>query len=301
MMRALICLSQGVGNVIMATPMIRAVRELGYTVDVFCNARCGASELLRGWDAVEDVYPTWDDLGLLSKNYSVVARGAWCNLAWPPMPIKSRDFVSPDILDMRLYHESAVNMTVARKLGYDGPVPAPHCGYDDPPSSVTISENACVVCPGYGSARSPAWDRKLWPHWPELIDVLTQQGRPVAILGSDADRAVQIPNGMDLRGQLTLRQAAGVLKRADRVIAIDNGLAHMAAALGAPTTVLFGFTSPIKNRPIGPNVTVLTAGLPCRPCQMTAREQTCEEAVCMERIGAADVLEALTAASPLRA
>ena len=158
-----------------------------------------------------------------------------------------------------------------------------------------------ALCPGYGSARSTGWDRKLWPHGEELIARLTERRVPVVIVGGADDASispcrsvsVRVPTVLDLRGRLTLRQAAGVLARAARVVTIDNGLAHVAAAAGAPVTALFGFTSPVKNRPMGPRVRVLTAGLDCQPCQMTPREHTCRQAECMRAITVDQVLEAM--------
>jgi ADP-heptose:LPS heptosyltransferase len=106
------------------------------------------------------------------------------------------------------------------------------------------------------------------------------------------------------------RTAASVIAGAKAVVAIDNGLAHVAAALGAATIVLFGATSEIKNRPRGLmgsgrptsgasapglKVNVLTRDLDCRPCQMTDKWESCSEWKCMgfeakEVAAAVDVL-----------
>ncbi len=291
-MKALICLSQGVGNVIMATPLIQAVHDLGYTVDVYCNARCNAASLLRGWAAIEHVFTSWGDLSLIQEHYDVVCRGAWCNLKWPPVFLQAQDYLSPDILDMRVHHETSANMTVARKLGHKGATPMPHCEHDRP--GLDLPQEYTAVCPGYGSDRSPEWDRKLWPHWRKLCEALEACGTRLVCVGSSLDTGLgELPVDVDLRGTLSLRASAGVLAGAERVIAIDNGLAHMAAALGVETAVLFGFTSPLKNRPVGRDVRILTAGLECQPCQMLGREQTCRDAQCMRQLSVGKVLEGI--------
>jgi heptosyltransferase-2 len=86
---------------------------------------------------------------------------------------------------------------------------------------------------------------------------------------------------VDLTGRTTLAEAAELIAGARAVIAIDNGLAHVAAALGVPTVVLFGATSETKNRPLGPRVRLMTRPLPCRPCQMTPRWDACRRWRCM--------------------
>ena len=86
---------------------------------------------------------------------------------------------------------------------------------------------------------------------------------------------------IDLCGKTTLREAAGLIARARGFVGIDTGLAHIAAAAGTPTLVLFGATSEIKNRPRGPRVKVLTRDLDCRPCQMTPRWDECTLWRCM--------------------
>ena len=86
---------------------------------------------------------------------------------------------------------------------------------------------------------------------------------------------------IDLCGKTSLREAAGIIARSRGFVGIDTGLAHIAAAVGAPTLVLFGATSEIKNRPLGPRVRVITLDLDCRPCQMAPRWDECTEWRCM--------------------
>jgi ADP-heptose:LPS heptosyltransferase len=53
------------------------------------------------------------------------------------------------------------------------------------------------------------------------------------------------------------------------------GLGHVAAAVGAPTVMIFG---PTPNETLGrlrPNVTVVRAGLTCEPCWFKARFEAC--------------------------
>jgi ADP-heptose:LPS heptosyltransferase len=63
-------------------------------------------------------------------------------------------------------------------------------------------------------------------------------------------------------GRLDLEETAALLAHARLVISVDTGTAHMAAALGAPLVTLFGPTSLVRWRPLGPRVVVVQADDP---------------------------------------
>ena len=88
--------------------------------------------------------------------------------------------------------------------------------------------------------------------------------------------------GLDLCGKTPIDVSIGWLAMAEGVVAVDCGLAHCAAAVGMPTTVLFGPTSIEKNRPVGPRVRVLTRGVDCQPCQFSGRFPACRDNRCMD-------------------
>ena len=52
-----------------------------------------------------------------------------------------------------------------------------------------------------------------------------------------------------LTGKTSLDQITAVLDRADLVVTNDTGPAHIGAALGRPTIVIFGPTNPLTTRP----------------------------------------------------
>lgn len=65
----------------------------------------------------------------------------------------------------------------------------------------------------------------------------------------------------------SLREMIVKISVAERFYGMDSGAAHISAALGVPTTVLFGPNLPSLVAPIGPNVEVFEkVGLKCRPC-----------------------------------
>jgi len=60
---------------------------------------------------------------------------------------------------------------------------------------------------------------------------------------------------------LSLLQALELLSCVDVLIGNDSGIAHLAAGLGVRTLAVFGPTNPAVYKPVGPDVSVFTAGM----------------------------------------
>jgi heptosyltransferase-2 len=83
------------------------------------------------------------------------------------------------------------------------------------------------------------------------------------------------------------------LLRCRVLVSNDSGAAHLAAALGRATVVLFGPTDPRRSRPVGAHVRVLAARSFCQPCGYRA----CPiDHRCMSDLEPQAVLAAVTAA-----
>lgn len=286
-MRALVTVGQGVGNIIMATPTIAAVALLGFETDILAQGNYpDAASLLRGWEEIHAVHTDPP-----RQCYDAVVRTVWHRSG----ALHCGPEFHPDDCDLRQTHEVVANLTAARALGYAGAAPPAHCEYDEP-AGPELPERYVVLAADCGGWTGGFWQRKHWPHWEEFCaGILAASDVDLVALGAQQG-AFECPAStwgplVSLCGRTTLRQAAGVIAGAELVLAIDNGLAHIAAALGVPTLVLFGATSEVKNRPWGPDVTVLTADTDCRPCQMTARWNTCRHWRCMSALGSNTVLD----------
>jgi hypothetical protein len=270
-MRVLIAAGGGIGNVVMATPAMAALSSMGFRVSVWLAPEAvGAIGLLQTWSALDSVVT-----GKLPPpaEFDVAVHTVWSR----GRGIHPRE-ISPGAVDLATTHEAEANMIPVRELGFSGPTPPPHVEYDHrAPDLFGLSPNSYTVL-ATGCNPDPFWNRKRWGGWDALARELT-----TVFLGTRSDsRPWMSGNGrIDLTSRTTLPQAAGVIAKARCVIGIDCGLAHVAAALGLPTIVMFGATSEIKNRPLGPCVRVLTRDLACRPCQMTPQWDACANRECM--------------------
>jgi ADP-heptose:LPS heptosyltransferase len=106
------------------------------------------------------------------------------------------------------------------------------------------------------------WESKEWP-MERYVDILQQLGGeislPVVLAGSaaEATKAGELLRRLDTRqawslaGKLTLGQAACLYGRARLMLTGDSGPMHIAAALGVPLVALFGPTLPEQTGPWG--------------------------------------------------
>ena len=102
----------------------------------------------------------------------------------------------------------------------------------------------------------PKFRYKMWREdgWIEVARWFIANGFRVALTGSpDADErayvdaiARQLPDALNLAGRLTLGGTAALLARAKFFVGPDTAITHMAAASGVPTIALFGPSDPVK-------------------------------------------------------
>jgi ADP-heptose:LPS heptosyltransferase len=114
--------------------------------------------------------------------------------------------------------------------------------------------NATLVHPG---AASPA---RRWPpeRWAAVARAERDSGREVIVTGAarERDLALQIareaalsPSAV-LAGHTDLRELAALTAAAGRVLCGDTGIGHLATALGTPSVVLFGPSTPTEWGPL---------------------------------------------------
>jgi len=117
-----------------------------------------------------------------------------------------------------------------------------------------LDDGFLAVHPGSGS---PA---KNWPaeRFAEAARRLSG-GRPwLLVLGPAEEETVEWPGAVVAR-EWPLRALGAALSRAGLFLGNDSGVAHLAAASGAPTLTLFGPTDPALWAPVGRSVATLRA------------------------------------------
>lgn len=134
-------------------------------------------------------------------------------------------------------------------------------------------EDYAVLHPGAAYGTAKRWPQDRFASLGRLIR--GEMGWRVVIIGSGVERdvctavasAIGKAGVMDVSGQTTVRDVMAIQSGARFVVANDSGSAHMAAALGVPTVVVFGSTNPLRTAPRNPNCTVIQRLTDCSPCK----------------------------------
>jgi len=146
-----------------------------------------------------------------------------------------------------------------------------------------------LVLLGPGAIFGPA---KRWPaeRFERLGASLAERGAHVLVCGTAEERATceRVAAGRlaVIAGETDLLTQAGLCARAQLAVCNDSGLAHLAAATGTRTVVIFGSTSSAWTAPLGRCVRVVQRPPVCSPCF----QRTCRIGyACLERVSVAAV------------
>jgi ADP-heptose:LPS heptosyltransferase len=205
------------GDVLLTTPIIRAIKHLNPTASIWVESECveplyGNRHIERVINSKNRIAAPWDSL-VIDLNMAYENR--------------------PGVHFIDAYAEAA-----GLKPGQYDRLTELHCDQWD----MDWAENEV---PGDGwiavHAGPTTWHGKNWPveKWAQLIPRLP--GR-VVLVGKPTDAT--IPYDADLRNRTNVRQLAAVLRRCKLVISVDSFPMHAAQAVGTPVVGLFGVTDP---------------------------------------------------------
>lgn len=158
--------------------------------------------------------------------------------------------------------------------------------------------NLFAIAPG--SNRELTHKRWAVRKFSKLSSMLIHRGCHPVILGgpdeADLGRAItaDLPKDAvtDLVGRTDIGLALGVLAYCSHAMGNDGMLLHLAAAVGTPTIALFGPSDPALYRPMGSGHVVVTSGQNCAPCYAIT-PRGCHKAECMANLSVQDVMVAV--------
>lgn len=162
-----------------------------------------------------------------------------------------------------------VRQLFSLSLKYPLPDGAPDYGLPRTHVPTPLSEPAKLIfCHG------TTWQTKHYPEafWRELVMLATQEGHEVFLpWGNDDEqaRAQRLAQGASLATVLPKQSLSAVTDKLltwDAFIAVDTGLAHLAAAAGLPGVALYGPTDPVLTGVQGARARSLSAQFACAPC-----------------------------------
>ena len=289
-------LGAGIGNIVLATPLLVGLHELGFLTDVVLAADyVDTASLLSEWSAVRKVFAS-------TKPFPSALNYSWVIPAIPPFYwgryaanfVNIRTLVArpPDALFYQ--NEQEYYWNFVQRLGCQ--TQHPWCTLPITRSeSFGCARQTLVLAPGCKTGEMAA---KRWPHFSELadrFDDVTVVGTSDDFCHFDGKSTRFSPHVKSSVDQLTLRETAEVIAAAGAFVGNDSGLSHIAAAVGTPTVMIFG---PTPNHTLGrfpPNVRVVRRGSSCEPCWFGSRFRACAGRIdCLAEVSIDTVMDLLT-------
>lgn len=324
----------GVGDVVMASTVVRRVRAERPTARVTWLAGTTAAPLAACFAGVDEVI-TVDERALLRGSFFErlgVLVPLWRRLLRERFSHVVLLHADPRYAAITLPLFDARKFRQTRRPDSTNPIPGRYLGdefarvLDDAPNVGPLTHHyplAEFTSPGFaphvsrkvkrvvlipGGTRNVLRESvlKRWPvaHYVDLARALIADGCEVVLVGDASDGWVLehftgVPI-IDTLGANTLPQTAVAMSQADLVISHDTGPMHIAQLVRAPLLALFGPTAP--NQFVAPSdeSSVIFGGehLACRPCYDGRDFADCSDNQCMSSISV-EVVHA-TARSMLR-
>jgi heptosyltransferase-2 len=331
---ALIVKLAAIGDVVMALPMVTALRATNPGVRITWLVGDTSAPLLRQLDGIDEIIAI-DDTAILSGNRTAKARAtvdAWRKLgrrrfdrvlvahADPRYGLLTRWLRSaetrwlgarvgrPNLVPFRYHADEYVRLVtgIDDVLAQRFPPPAVHAALDPGIAehlATLAGRRMIAIAPG--GARNPARDNPLrrWPlpRYVDLAQTLLGRGDAVLLTGSaddawtrDAFKDVAVT---DLIGLTSLPGLVALYARCAGVVTHDSGPLHLARLAGARVVALFGPTPPASFvREDARTAAVWQASeLACAPCYDGREFAPCSDNRCMQLIAPTVALARLDA------
>lgn len=137
---------------------------------------------------------------------------------------------------------------------------------------VPAGQPLVLLCPGSVNSRAKRWPAD---RYAALADQLSDVGATIGLIGSprelDVSEQVRAQSHRPLilfTGRTSVAEVTELISIADLLVTNDTGPAHIGAAVGTPTLVIFGPTNPLTTRPFGPTGEIIREPPDCAPCML---------------------------------
>ncbi len=305
--KILIIRLKAIGDVLMATPVIRALRRAYPQAEIHFLTLPLGEPLLRHNPYLSSVLVHPEKTASLGEklrlfhrlrqarydwvlDLEATPRSAWLTLATLASTrvgyafrVREWAFTHPVPKNKLRKFQGEVCLDLARSLGVpgDGPQTEIFLGEGEKKWAAEYFSRPEVASQKWKIALNPtgAWSAKQWPveRWRELIPLLvgTFGVKPILYWGPGSEGLVgEIAQGLErsvlLKPETTLLQAAAFISKLDLLIGSDGTPQHMAQALGTPSLTLWGPGWGVGwTLPNDPRHRFLQHFLDCGPCDHT--------------------------------
>lgn len=326
--RILVRLPNWTGDMVMATPALRALRSGFPSAQITAHVRESLVPLLEGSPHCDEILPlrswkrgalaTWrEGRALAERNFDlgICFPDSWSSAglmraAGIPVVVGYRRAFREVLLQRAVapLAEWGAKREVAREryllhlveqLGCESRGVELELAFseEDERRARDVVGEACggayaVVAPGAGNGTAKRWGVASFAR---VAEGLAERGLRSIVIGAPGE--IELGRGvveeavcdvLDVSGRLPLGTVKALLAGAELLISNDAGARHIAVAFGTPAVVVFGPTSVTKTDCNLGRVAAVAAEVSCRPCRL--RECPIDHR-CMTRIPASEVLD----------
>ena len=285
----LVCRLSALGDVVLALPVVDALRERYPNARLEFLSRDPFGRILSGVRAIDRLH-LWAGTGhprpegIADRRWDLVVdlsgSGRSRNLlagvrAARRLRVRKQSLRRFAFVKLRAWGGASVDLASALDRMFDTLSPlgltrdgrVPRFDVSAPPT-----DGPWLIAPGAGR------DTKRWPaeRFRELTSRVAQRERRVVILGSEDERALLervahgvAPDRCEIIAGPDPGELPGIAARCPVALANDSGVLHVAEACGARVVALFGPTHPrLGFAPLGAESVALHAGVRCSPCDL---------------------------------
>jgi heptosyltransferase-2 len=324
--RVLVIQTAFLGDVVLTTPLFRAVKERWPAGHAAALVIPETAPLLAGLPTVDEVIVhdkrsggagefrrvirkvRGDNFDVVLSPHRSVRSGTIAWLSGASRRVGYRESACPFYYTDRVArpperHETGRVLALAEALGIEGTNPRPDVALSgrerEAARAAAGSKLFAVISP------SSVWPTKRWTAegYAAVGDYLRGAGYGVVITGAGAERetcaavrGAMRASAADLCGRTTPRELAALVAEAAVLVANDSAPVHLASAFDTPTVAVFGATVPAQGfAPLASRSAVVEVeGLACRPCGEHGGRKCPEKHFrCMLDLSPADVIAAV--------
>lgn len=319
-----------IGDLILTTPAIAAVRAKLPNAKITLVAASGSRELLPAIRGVDEILlahgkiagaATWFTVARRRYDYCFdftrTDRSAFVTLLsaarkrvtadQPRFRAQLRARSYNELVDLAInqMHTVDYHLALLQPLGVSDASPAIQLTIPDSSmqtadgilANAGLSEGEFLIVHPGSARREKYWEVD---RWATVIEAAAEDGLKSVITGAGspveqahiAEICSRCRNRViDLSGQVDLLTLAALIQRARVLLTVDSAPMHLAAATQTPQVVLFGPTNPLHWRPRFTPALILQAGQPTPVCDFNPKQKP----VAMNLLSTQQVIDAMKA------
>lgn len=292
MKRILVVHAWGLGDLLMATPMLKSLALSGHEVELALFSGQQAL-LLKGNDFLAGVHvlkKRWQLLKFFGRYDALVVtagtdpqKARLLNRA-----IRAKDLYTA--AQERDLHRIRMNLKIVEPLlSRRTEEPYIHIPPADETVRKYLSETEKNIGFAVGSGSRQAFKR--WEGFGELAKHI--EGHKLLFIGPDERELAARYEGSGMTiVQEPLEKTVALIARLDLMVGNDNGLMHIAYASGTDSVTVFGMTNPKETGGYRPNHAAVFLPMPCMPCFDPATDAIgCTGIDCLKNLSYRKVLD----------